>query len=215
MARARLRRSIIRRMTRRRAVPALALASVPFGVAGLARASDGVGPAGGLTAGLLHPVLGFDHLLAMVAVGLLSVQIGGRAVWTVPAAFVLVMAAGGLLGMQGVALPEVEGGIALSVFALGLVIAIGAAPPVWLAMVFVGFFALFHGHAHGAEIPRLADPAAYVGGFMLATAMLHLTGVGIGGVCGLFPDAARARATIGAIGSGVGLHMTLLSYSLI
>ena len=177
--------------------------------------ASGAGGAGGLMSGLMHPVLGFDHLLAMVAVGLLSVQIGGRAVWSVPAAFVLVMAAGGLLGMHGVALPEVEGGIALSVFALGLVIAVGAVPPVWLAMLFVGFFALFHGHAHGAEIPRLADPAAYVGGFMLATAALHLTGVGIGALCGLFPDPVRARATLGAIAGGVGLHMTLLSYGLV
>lgn len=170
---------------------------------------------GGLVSGLLHPVLGFDHLLAMVAVGLLSVQMGGRAVWYVPAAFVLVMAAGGLLGMQGVALPEVEGGIALSVFALGLVIAVGAAPPVWLAMLFVGFFAIFHGHAHGAEIPRLADPMAYVGGFMLATAMLHLAGVALGALCGLFPHPDRARATLGAIAAGVGLHMVLLSYGIV
>ncbi len=177
--------------------------------------ASSVGSDSGLIAGLLHPVLGFDHLLAMVAVGLLSVQMGGRAVWYVPAAFVVVMAAGGLMGMQGVALPDVEGGIALSVFALGLVIAVGAAPPIWLAMLFVAFFAIFHGHAHGAEIPRLANPAAYVGGFMLATALLHLTGVGLGAVCALFPDPPRARATLGAIASGVGLHMVLLSYGLV
>jgi len=170
---------------------------------------------GGFLAGVLHPVLGFDHLLAMVAVGLLSVQMGGRAIWSVPTAFVLVMALGGAIGLQGTALPHVEGVIALSVFALGFVIALSARPQTFLGMAFVGFFALFHGHAHGAEIPRLAEPAAYVGGFMLATAALHVMGVLIGELCRMFPNPAATRALLGAGVAGVGAHMLLLSYGIV
>lgn len=169
------------------------------------------GAAGGLTSGLLHPVLGFDHLLAMVAVGLLSIQIGGRAVWTVPASFVAFLGAGGALGMAGVALPQVEGAIAFSVLALGLAVAAQTAFPIALAMAAVAFFAIFHGHAHGAEIPTLSEPAAYAAGFMLASAVLHLAGVGLGYV------SARGgrRALLGAGVAGIGLHMTLLSYSVV
>lgn len=183
--------------------------------AGPAAASDEVGAGGGFVSGALHPILGFDHLLAMIAVGLLSVQMGGRAIWYVPAAFVAIMALGGFLGLQGVALPQVEGAIALSVFAIGLAIAMGAQPAVWLAMLFVGFFAIFHGHAHGAEIPRLAAPGAYVGGFLLATAGLHLTGVALGELCRLFSRPAQSRALLGAGSAGIGLHMLLLSYAVV
>ncbi|NJO37792.1 MAG: HupE/UreJ family protein, partial [Rhizobiales bacterium] len=139
-----------------------------------------VGGTGGFASGFLHPILGFDHLLAMIAVGLLSVQIGGRAIWTVPLAFVLFLGFGGALGLVGMPLPEVEGAISISVLALGLAIAFQTRLPLWLAMAFVGFFAIFHGHAHGEEIPTLADPWTYVAGFMLASALLHLTGVGLG-----------------------------------
>ena len=174
-----------------------------------ALASDVSG--GGFISGLLHPVLGFDHLLAMVAVGLLSVQIGGRAVWTVPAAFVLFLGIGGGVGLLGYDLPEVEGVIALSVVLLGLAIALIATMPVVAAMLMVAFFAVFHGHAHGLEIPNLAEPAAYVGGFMLASAILHLTGV----VIGFLQQQERARALLGAGVAGVGAHMLLLTYQLV
>lgn len=167
--------------------------------------------AGGLAAGFLHPVLGFDHLLAMVAVGLLSVQLGGRAIWSVPTAFVAFLGLGGLLGVLGIALPQVEGAIALSVFALGLAIALSVAMPVPLAMIVVGMFAIFHGHAHGAEIPNLAQPAAFVAGFMLASALLHASGVAIG----LLEGNPHARALTGAGCAGIGLHMLLLSYEII
>ena len=186
------------------------LAGLSASLAGPAAAID-VGAGGGFAAGALHPVLGFDHLLAMVSVGLLSVQLGGRAIWTVPAAFVVCLVVGGGLGLAGVPLVEVEGAIALSVLALGLAIAARARMPVSLAMALVGFFAIFHGHAHGAEIPRLAEPAAYVAGFALASAALHLTGVAIG----LLGRRTQLRALLGAGVAGIGLHMVLLTYSVV
>ncbi len=170
-----------------------------------------VGAGGGLLAGAMHPVMGFDHMLAMVAVGLLSVQLGGRAVWTAPAAFVVFLVIGGALGLAGIPLVQVEGAIALSVLALGLAIAARARLPMLVAMAMVGFFAIFHGHAHGAEIPRLAEPAAYVAGFALASAALHLTGVAIG----LLGRRTQLRALLGAGVAGVGLHMVLLTYSVV
>jgi urease accessory protein len=165
--------------------------------------------------GFAHPLFGFDHLVAMVAVGLLSVQVGGRAIWYVPSAFVMVIGLGGLLGLLGVPLPAVEGVIALSVVALGAAIAAERAWPTPVAIVFVGFFALFHGHAHGAEIPQLAAPGLYVAGFMLATALLHLTGVGIGEACRLARNPSRLRALLGAGVAGIGLHILLLTYSVV
>lgn len=131
---------------------------------------------GGFVSGLNHPVFGYDHLLAMVTVGLLSAQIGGRAIWTVPATFVSVMAVGGVLGMSGVRLPWVEYGIAVSVLALGSAVVCARKLPVVVAMCFVGVFALFHGHAHGTEMPHFSDPALYALGFSLATAVLHILG---------------------------------------
>ncbi len=130
----------------------------------------------GFLEGLHHPVFGFDHLLAMVTVGLLSAQIGGRAIWTVPATFVSVMVVGGVLGMAGVRLPLVDYGIALSVLALGIAVVSARKLPVIVAMSFVGVFALFHGHAHGSEMPYFARPALYALGFSLATAGLHIFG---------------------------------------
>jgi urease accessory protein len=161
--------------------------------------------------GFMHPVLGFDHLLAMLAVGLLSVQIGGRAIWTVPAAFVLFLAAGGLMGMTGIALPEVEAVIALSVLLLGLAIAAETRMPIVIAMVFVGFFAVFHGHAHGAEVPSMAEPWKYVFGFVAASAALHLTGV----ATGIILKSNQLRAKLGSAVAGIGLYMVLLTYAMV
>ncbi|MEQ8862301.1 MAG: HupE/UreJ family protein [Thalassobaculum sp.] len=166
---------------------------------------------GSLIAGFAHPVLGFDHLLAMVAVGLLSVQIGGRAVWTVPAAFVVFLEGGNGLGLAGVPLPQVEGVIALSVLALGLAIALSVELPALVAIAVVGVFAVFHGHAHGEEIPNLAGPLGFVAGFMLASALLHLAGVGLG----VLAARPQLRALLGAGCAGIGLHMLLLSYEII
>jgi urease accessory protein len=140
-------------------------------------------PGSGALAGFLHPLIGLDHLLAMVAVGLLSAQLGGRAIWTVPATFVGVMALGGLLGMLGMNLPLVEFGIAASVVVLGIALLAKATLPEWVAMAFVALFAVFHGHAHGAELPAVTDTIsaiAYVVGFLVATAGLHVIGALLG-----------------------------------
>jgi urease accessory protein len=140
---------------------------------------------GGSTAisGFLHPLLGFDHLLAMVTVGLLSAQMGGRAIWTVPATFVGVMALAGIAGYAGAPLPFVEIGITLSVVVLGVALLIKRKFPEAVAMAFVGLFSIFHGHAHGAELGTVnttMDVVAYVLGFMTATAGLHVIGALIG-----------------------------------
>ncbi len=139
-------------------------------------------PYGSFLSGLTHPVLGLDHFLAMVSVGVLSAQIGGRAIWTVPATFVLIMAFGGLLGYIDVGLTAIEAGIAFSVLALGVAIALDKTIPLVAAMSAVGVFAVFHGYAHGAEMPAVAQPVTYALGFMTGTALLHLMGVVIGDI---------------------------------
>lgn len=135
-------------------------------------------------AGFLHPLLGLDHLLAMVTVGLLSAQIGGKAIWVVPTTFVVAMAIAGVLGYLGVPLPLVEVGITGSVVILGLALLANQKIPMWIAMIFVAIFAVFHGHAHGAELPAVEGDIlyilAYVLGFMTATAGLHVIGALIG-----------------------------------
>ena len=139
-----------------------------------------VGGEGGFLAGLTHPVLGFDHFLAMLSVGILSSQMGGRAIWSVPTTFVSVMAIGAFIGLKAIGLPGVEYGIALSVLVLGFALAMEKKlPPLW-AMVGVGFFAIFHGHAHGTEMPSIVKPIIYALGFLLGTAALHVAGVLIG-----------------------------------
>jgi len=139
---------------------------------------------GGILSGFLHPLLGLDHLLAMLSVGILSAQIGGRALWTVPATFVGIMAIGALLGIFGIALPFVEYGITFSVLVLGIAILLGNKIPEWGALIVVAFFALFHGNAHGTEIPEITNTIglliAYILGFLFATAGLHVVGALIG-----------------------------------
>lgn len=157
-------------------IAALAVALAPA----IASAHTGIGATTGFLHGFWHPIGGIDHVLAMVAVGLFAAQLGGRALWAVPATFVAVMAAGGTLGMAGVALPAVEVGIALSVLVLGLVVLAGRRWPLGLAMALVAVFAVFHGHAHGSEMPVDASGLSYGLGFMLATALLHLAGIGLG-----------------------------------
>ncbi len=141
------------------------------------------GPAGhdhGFAFGFLHPLGGLDHLLAMIAVGLLAAHLGGRALWQVPLSFVALMAAGGVMGFAEIRLPFVELMIAASVVVLGALVAFRASPPLIVAVVIAGFFAIFHGHAHGAELPGGESPYPYVAGFLLATALLHLAGILIG-----------------------------------
>lgn len=171
------------------------------------------GTDGGIFAGLLHPILGFDHLLAMVSVGLLSAQMGGKAIWTVPATFVSVMAVGGVLGLLGIPIPFVEFGIAISVVALGVAMLAPRKLPVSLAMAFVGIFAIFHGHAHGAELPELSETAldvfAYVFGFLLATATLHLIGALIGQMAISTPRGASVLRFSGALIAAIGVFMVV------
>ncbi len=178
-----------------------------------AYAHPAIGEAAGLSHGFAHPMTGLDHILAMVMVGVLAFQIGGRATWLLPATFVLVMAVGGALGMAGVNLPFVELGIALSVVVLGSVVALNIKAPVAAAMALVGFFAIFHGHAHGSEMPENAAGLAYALGFMTATAMLHIAGLALGFAIGrggersgfLATRVAGGIATIAGVGLLAGL----------
>jgi urease accessory protein len=142
-----------------------------------ALAHAGHAAAGGLAAGFLHPLGGLDHVLAMVAVGLLAWNLGGRALWLVPLAFVAAMAAAGAIGMAGTALPLVELGIGLSVVAIGGLVALGLRLPTALAMGIAAVFAIFHGHAHGTEMDPTASGLAYGVGFVAATVLLHATGI--------------------------------------
>lgn len=135
---------------------------------------------GGFISGFNHPVLGFDHMLAMICVGILSTKLGGKAIWTVPAVFVLFMLCGGIIGLLSLPIPLVEFGIAVSVLLLGLALAIDKRLPQWLVMAFVATFAIFHGHAHGVEMPQLAEPALYVLGFICGTSAIHVVGVLLG-----------------------------------
>lgn len=181
----------------------LSLTAVAALVPTAAFAHPGHGDALGLMHGFLHPIGGLDHVLAMVAVGLFAANLGGRALWAVPLAFMALMAVGGVLGITGVNVPYVEAGIALSVVVLGAVVALGMRWPTGAAMALVGIFAIFHGHAHGSEMPVDASGAAYAGGFIVATGLLHLAGIGLG----LAIRSAPARRLGGAAVSlaGIGL----------
>ena len=138
------------------------------------------GEATGFLSGLRHPVSGFDHILAMVAVGLWGAQLGAPAIWVLPIAFPMVMALGGLLGLLGLPLPGVEVGIALSALVLGVMVLLEVRPPLWTAGLLVAVFAVFHGHAHGSELPSGADGLVYSLGFVMATGLLHATGIAVG-----------------------------------
>ncbi len=151
-----------------------------IGIASAADAHTGLNAGGSLTAGLSHPFSGLDHFLAMVAVGLWAAQLGGRQLIAVPAAFVSCMALGALAGALGAPMPYVDSAVVFSVLALGLLVAFSVSGiPYWRTAI-IAVFGLFHGHAHGAEMPALAQPWQYFGGFLLATAALHALGVGIG-----------------------------------
>jgi urease accessory protein len=138
------------------------------------------GQAAGFLTGLHHPISGLDHVLAMVAVGLWGAQLGPPAIWLLPVTFPMVMAFGGFLGLLGVPIPGVELGIAASAILLGTMVAWEVRPPLWLAATLVGFFAIFHGHAHGTELPAGESGLLYSVGFVIATGCLHATGISIG-----------------------------------
>ncbi len=189
---------------------ALAVAALPAA----AYAHTGVGETAGLFHGFSHPISGLDHILAMVMVGVLAFQLGGRAIWALPATFVLVMAFGGVLGMAGINVPFVETGIALSVIMLGAVVAMNIQASTAVAMAVVGLFAVFHGHAHGAEMPENAGGAAYAAGFMTATALLHAVGLGLGFLIARFGErqgafVVRSAGGLAAV-AGVGILTGLI-----
>jgi urease accessory protein len=152
----------------------LVLAAAP------ALAHEQSGQAAGFLTGLKHPVSGLDHVLAMISVGLWGAQLGAPAVWLLPVVFPMVMASGGFLGLLGVPVPGTEVGIALSAILLGLMVAFEAKPPVWVAASLVGFFGIFHGYAHGTELPAGENALLYSVGFVIATGCLHAIGIGIG-----------------------------------
>lgn len=170
---------------------------------GAALAHEASGVAGGFASGLLHPLAGPDHLVAMVAVGLWGAFLGRPALWLLPVVFPLVMAAGGAAGVLGLPLPGVEVGIALSAIALGAAVAWGWRAPLALAAVIVAAFAVFHGHAHGTELPQAADPIAYSLGFVVSTGLLHLCGIAFGELT-RWPWGTKAVRGLGALIALVG-----------
>jgi len=149
-------------------------------LADTALAHEAEGFAGGFTSGFLHPLFGWDHVVAMVAVGLWGAFLGKPAIWLLPVVFPLVMAGGGAAGVAGMPLPAVEAGIGASALVLGAMVALAARPPLWIAAALVGIFAIFHGHAHGTELPGAANPLAYSAGFVISTGLLHLCGITFG-----------------------------------
>jgi urease accessory protein len=159
-----------------RIAAAISLVAAP----GVALAHPGHAEIAGFSQGFAHPFGGLDHVLAMIAVGLYAALVGGRALWALPAAFLAAMATGGTLGAAGIGMPYVEVAIALSVVVLGLAVASRASLPTFAAVSLVGLFAIFHGHAHGAEMVLEAGGAAYAAGFLLATALLHGAGLAAG-----------------------------------
>lgn len=172
---------------------------------GLVQAHTGGGIAGGFGSGFLHPIFGWDHVIAMVAVGMWGAFLGAPAIWVLPVVFPLVMAFGGALGVLGVPLPAVEPGIALSAIVLGGMVALAARPPIWFAACVVGVFAIFHGHAHGTELPTAANPLAYSLGFVIATGLLHVCGIAIGLLVRWPAGAIAIRVGGGAIAlAGIG-----------
>jgi urease accessory protein len=181
---------------------ALALSATPA----LAHTTKGLGV--GFVSGFIHPLTGVDHILAMVAVGIWGTQLGKPAIWLLPVTFPLVMSFGGALGIRGVPLPGVEIGVAAAAAVLGLMILLVARPPLAIAAVLVGFFAIFHGYAHGVELPKAAYPLAYGVGFVLSTGLLHLTGIALG-LMDRWPVGMKALRGMGAGISAAGVCLLL------
>ena len=190
---------------RRLAVAALLLLTLAFAANALAPAPawahGNSGHGGGFVAGFLHPISGLDHVVAMVAVGLWGAVLGPPALWLLPVAFPIVMALGGGLGLLGVPMPGVEIGVAISGIVLGLLVLLEIRVPLMVAAALVSAFALFHGHAHGAELPAGGNPLLYSLAFVIATGLLHLLGILLG-------ETRRwpgGRRFVQAAGAGVAL----------
>ncbi|WEX85739.1 HupE/UreJ family protein [Sinorhizobium garamanticum] len=195
-----------------RALSALALALIASILSVRAADAHVLGGAfGGFGSGFQHPILGFDHFLAMASVGIWGAQLGGRSVWTLPVTFPLIMCIGGVIGMSGAfQLPYVEAVIALSVVTLGIAIAVHWRPPEALSISVVAVFAIFHGYAHGLELPQAADPAAYAVGFVVATGLIHVFGILLGLAVERLYRGAATRGVGGAI-TACGLYFLFAS----
>jgi len=165
---------------------------------------------GGFVSGFMHPLTGMDHMLAMFAVGLWGAQLGMPAVWMLPVAFPMVMAVGGMIGMLGISFPFVEIGVAGSALALGACVLFEYRPKqLWLAAVLVGFFGLFHGNAHGTELPEGSNGMLYSIGFVIATGLIHMSGVAIG----LIHRWPFGRIALRAAGAAVGVAGTFFLWN--
>jgi urease accessory protein len=176
-------------------------------------AHDDAQAGAGFAAGFLHPLLGLDHFLAMLSVGIISAQLGGRRIVTIPATFVLAMIGGAVAGVHGQEWPFTEGGIAISVVVLGAAIATvrenGEGWPVLAVMAVVALFGSLHGHAHGLELPKAADPVYYAGGFVISTTAIHLLGVGIGHLLTTRAVFGTLLRHMGSAMAGMGLMILL------
>ena len=171
-----------------------------------AAAHMGTGLPGGIVSGFRHPFSGIDHLLAMISVGLWGAFLGRPLIYALPAVFPAMMVVGAIMGMFVVPLPPVELGIALSVVVLGGCIALSVRAPVWAASIIVAVFAVFHGYAHGKELPSAADPVSYSAGFVLATGLLHVAGICLGFLNDL-PNGVVATRSMGAVITAVGIGL--------
>ncbi len=185
---------------------ALAAMIILMAAAPAAAHEDQVIRLGSFWGGVLHPVLGLDHFLAMVSVGIISAQIGGRAIWVVPATFVATMGVGYLGGRWDLGLGDgVEWGIIASVVVLGVLIAVGRALPLLVALTGVAVFALFHGYAHGVETPDIADATVYAVGFLTGTAVIHLLGVLIGAIAARYRWGPLVLRVLGGVVALLGM----------
>jgi urease accessory protein len=166
----------------------------------------GLSAGGQWSAGFGHPWSGLDHILAMFAIGLLSIQLGGRAVWVLPASFLAAMTLGGLIGIASASV-DLEPGIALTVLVLGVALAVGAKYPLPAAAAVTGLFGLLHGHVHGTEIPTLAAPLLFSAGFLSATALLHAAGIAVAACLSHYGQSAMALRATGLVVSSAGLWL--------
>ncbi|HEY2593919.1 MAG TPA: HupE/UreJ family protein [Chloroflexota bacterium] len=176
------------------------LAAAALIVAREATAHSGTGLAGGFASGFAHPFSGFDHLLAMVAVGIWGACLGQPLIYALPVVFPALMVAGATLGLFAVPVPFADTAIGLSVVVLGGCIALSLRAPVWAACLIVGTFAVFHGYAHGHELPAVVDPVGYSAGFVLATGLLHVLGIGVGRLA----DRPDGRTAVRGLGAAIG-----------
>lgn len=197
-------------MRRGNLIPALLLATAAGLASEQAAAHAGGAHAGGFMAGLGHPLVGADHLLAMLAVGLWAAQLGGRAAWQVPAAFVAALALGAGAAVLGLGMPAVEPGIMVSMLVMGLLVAFAVRLPAAAGMAVAAVFALSHGHAHGTELPVAASPLLYGLGFVLASVGLHLAGVTLGALASRFLSPLVTRAA-GAMVAAAGVWALTLA----